>query len=150
MKKLPIGLQVFEYIRRNDGLYVDKTDMIYKMVSGGLEKQFFLSRPRRFGKTLLCWTLNALFSGKKELFEGLSISKTDWKWESYPVIHLDMSIGDFDEGVDSVRDAIQTQLEENAKKLSVDLQAKKSLSIQFRQLINSAVAKYGKQAVINN
>ena len=73
MKLLPTGLQEFEYIRMNNGLYVDKTDMVYNLISG-IKKQFFLSRPRRFGKTLLCWLLHELFSGKKELFEGLAIS----------------------------------------------------------------------------
>jgi hypothetical protein len=90
MKKLPTGLQVFEKVRTSGAIYVDKTDMIHKIVSGS-RMQYFISRPRRFGKTLLCWTLNALFSGKRELFEGLAIAKTDWAWESYPVIHLDMS-----------------------------------------------------------
>ncbi|MDR2578022.1 MAG: AAA family ATPase [Chitinispirillales bacterium] len=62
MKQLPTGLQEFEYIRKAGALYVDKTDMIYNIVSNP-RKQYFVSRPRRFGKTLLCWTLNALFSG---------------------------------------------------------------------------------------
>ncbi|MDR2694313.1 MAG: AAA family ATPase, partial [Chitinispirillales bacterium] len=85
MKPLPTGLQVFENIRKKGAMYVDKTDMVYEIVSGA-RMQFFLSRPRRFGKSLLCWTLDALFSGKRELFEGLAISKTDWEWESYPVV----------------------------------------------------------------
>jgi len=147
MLTLPVGLQEFEYIRMNNSLYVDKTDMIYDLVSG-IKKQYFLSRPRRFGKTLLCWTLDVLFSGKKELFEGLAISKTDWEWGSYPVIHLDMSIGDFNEGVDSAKSSIQALLEENAEKLDVDLRIGNPLSVQFRQLINNATKKYGKPAVV--
>jgi hypothetical protein len=78
MKKLPLGRQVFEAMRKEDLLYVDKTRYIYDMLTGTGANQFFLSRPRRFGKTLLCWTLDALFSGKRELFEGLAIAGTDW------------------------------------------------------------------------
>ncbi|MDR2728239.1 MAG: ATP-binding protein [Chitinispirillales bacterium] len=147
MKTLPVGLQVFEVLRGKNGLYVDKTDKLYDILSG-IKSQFFLSRPRRFGKTLLCWTLDALFSGKKELFEGLAISKTDWKWESYPVIHLDMSVGDFNEGVSSVKNAIRALLKESANRLGIDLHIEDTLSVQFRQLINNAVEKYGKQAVV--
>jgi len=87
MKELPTGLQIFENIRKKNALYVDKTDIIYKIASSA-QMQYFISRPRRFGKSLLCWTLDALFSGKRVLFEGLAISKTNWEWESYPVIHL--------------------------------------------------------------
>ena len=148
MKKLPIGLQEFEYIRRNNGLYVDKTDMVYNMVSGGLEKQFFLSRPRRFGKTLLCWTLDALFRGKKELFEGLAISKTDWKWESHPVIRLDMSAGSYSKGLVDTEISIGAQLESNAKKLEINLKAKEPLAVQFQKLIEESAIKHGKKSVI--
>ena len=77
MKKLPIGIQSFTTIREDDYLYVDKTADIYRMVSSGMV--YFLSRPRRFGKSLLISTLDTLFSGRKELFEGLFIyDKWDW------------------------------------------------------------------------
>ena len=115
-KQLPTGIQSFETIRTQNGVYVDKTAHIYNLIKG-IKKQFFLSRPRRFGKTLLCSTLTALFQGKRELFEGLAIDKTDWQWESHPVIRLDMSQGDFDEGFAALEDAINTQLMTSAFRL---------------------------------
>jgi hypothetical protein len=77
MKKLSIGRQSFEDLRKNDCIYVDKTEIIHRMLSEG--KAYFLSRPRRFGKSLLVSTLEAIFKGRKELFEGLYIyDKWDW------------------------------------------------------------------------
>ena len=88
MKKLPIGIQPFEKIIEQELLYIDKTKYIYELVSpGGV---YFLSRPRRFGKSLLLSTLEALYLGKKELFKGLYIYDK-LKWEIHPVIKLDMS-----------------------------------------------------------
>ncbi|MDR2382515.1 MAG: AAA family ATPase, partial [Prevotellaceae bacterium] len=88
-KKLPTGIQSFSDIRNKNYLYVDKTEIIYKMVTEG--KVYFLSRPRRFGKSVLVSTLDALFSGRKELFEGLFIYDK-WNWtQQYPVIRLDFS-----------------------------------------------------------
>jgi hypothetical protein len=145
MQQLPTGRQVFENIRKENGLYVDKTDYIYKMLSG-LRNQFFLSRPRRFGKTLLCYTLCSLFEGKKELFKGLAISKTKWKWEKYPIIRLDMSEGSYSEGLDGCKSAIDTQLYINAKNLGVKPQGK-TLTDKFKFLIINSSKKYGKPAV---
>ena len=146
MQQLPTGRQVFENIRKDNGLYVDKTDLIHKMISG-LRTQFFLSRPRRFGKTLLCYTLKSIFEGKKELFKGLAISKTKWKWEKYPVIKLDMSEGAYSEGLSGCKSAIDTQLYFNAKNLGVDLQGE-TLSDKFKFLILNSAEKYGKPAVV--
>ncbi|MDR1269296.1 MAG: AAA family ATPase, partial [Planctomycetaceae bacterium] len=90
MKKLSIGIQTFEEIRTENYLYVDKTEYLYRIVTSG--KIFFLSRPRRFGKSLTISTLDALFSGKKELFEGLYIyDKWDWN-KKYPVIRIDWTL----------------------------------------------------------
>ena len=148
MKKLPIGTQVFETLIKNNLLYVDKTQKVYDIISNPGVSQYFLSRPRRFGKTLLCWTLEALFSGKKELFEGLAISKADWKWESYPVIHLNMSEGTYSDGVADTKKSIQALLKSNAQKLGIKLFLKDPLAIQFKKLIEDSVKKYGKQAVV--
>ena len=87
--KLPIGIQDFEDIRNGNYLYVDKTALIYELVMKG--KPYFLSRPRRFGKSLLISTLEAYFQGKKELFEGLAIEKLEQEWNTYPVLHLDLN-----------------------------------------------------------
>ena len=100
MKKYPVGIQSFESIRKDGYIYVDKTAYIYKMITEG--KPYFLSRPRRFGKSLLVSTLAAVFEGRRELFEEMTlenglvqpklfIASTDWKWEKYPVLRFDFS-----------------------------------------------------------
>lgn len=88
-KKLPIGIQNFEALITGNYLYVDKTRYIHKMASEGMF--YFLSRPRRFGKSLLVSTLQALFEGKKELFKGLWIEQADWDWTPHPVLKIDFS-----------------------------------------------------------
>ena len=89
IRKLPIGVQSFEILRTEGYLYVDKTDLMYKLVTEG--RQYFLSRPRRFGKSLLTTTLRAYFGGKKDLFKGLAIEKLETEWKKYPVFYLDFS-----------------------------------------------------------
>ncbi|MDR0452104.1 MAG: AAA family ATPase, partial [Treponema sp.] len=99
-RKLPIGIQDFASIRQDDFVYVDKTAQIHRLVTGS-GRTFFLSRPRRFGKSLLCSTLGALFEGRRELFaaaEGrpaLAIDSLDWGWEKRPVIRLDLNPGNY-------------------------------------------------------
>ena len=92
--KYPIGIQNFEKIRREGYAYVDKTALMYKMASEG--SYYFLSRPRRFGKSLMVSTLEAFFSGKKELFEGLYAGTADWEWKEYPILHLDLNVKKYD------------------------------------------------------
>ena len=92
--KYPIGIQNFEKLRREGYAYVDKTALMYKMVSEG--SYYFLSRPRRFGKSLMVSTLEAFFSGKKELFEGLYVDTVDWEWQQYPILHLDLNVKKYD------------------------------------------------------
>ena len=87
--KYPIGIQTFERIRKDGFVYVDKTDLIYKLVTEG--RIYFLSRPRRFGKSLLISTLKAYFEGKKELFKGLAIDKMEKEWNKYPIFHIDFN-----------------------------------------------------------
>ena len=102
-RKYPVGIQSFETIRKDGYLYLDKTAHIYKLITEG--KPYFLSRPRRFGKSLLISTLQAVFEGRRDLFEAftteqgieqpqLFIAQTDWKWEKYPVLRFDFSAGD--------------------------------------------------------
>ena len=90
-RKLPLGIQDFEEMRRGDYLYVDKTDIVWQLANG--DKYNFLSRPRRFGKSLLCSTLKCYFEGRKELFEGLKIMQVEDDWVKRPVIYLSMSLG---------------------------------------------------------
>ena len=89
MQKLPIGIQNFRKLREEGCLYVDKTEAIYRLVNDATV--YFLSRPRRFGKSLLCSTLQAYFEGRKELFEGLAIEKLETEWQAYPVLYFDFN-----------------------------------------------------------
>ncbi|MFS2810060.1 ATP-binding protein [Parabacteroides distasonis] len=88
----PLGIQTFSKLREGNYVYVDKTDLVYRLVHGA-SNYVFLSRPRRFGKSLLASTLRSYFEGRKELFEGLAIEKLEKEWTSYPVLHFDMSLG---------------------------------------------------------
>lgn len=88
-KLYPVGIQSFEEIINGNFAYVDKTNIIHKLINSG--KYYFLSRPRRFGKSLLISTLEAYFLGKKELFKGLSMEKLEKEWTVYPVLHLDLN-----------------------------------------------------------
>jgi len=94
VRKLPIGIQYFEKLRTQGYMYVDKTAMIYKMASTAIP--YFLSRPRRFGKSLLLSTFEAYFEGRKDLFEGLAISDLETQWEEFPVLHLDLNAEKYD------------------------------------------------------
>lgn len=91
LKRCPIGIQTFEEIINKDYLYIDKTEYVYRMAYGA-SKYYFLSRPRRFGKSLLTSTLHCYFTGKKDLFKGLAIEKLETEWTEYPVLHFDMSL----------------------------------------------------------
>ena len=91
MKKIILtSISSFRELREKNALYVDKTKQMYDLLRDG-EKYFFLSRPRRFGKSLLCSTLAELFKGNRELFNGLWIDGSDWQWQQHPIIYLDMT-----------------------------------------------------------
>ena len=92
--KFPIGIQTFEKIITECYAYVDKTALVYQLVTSG-SSYCFLSRPRRFGKSLLITTLESYFSGKKDLFKGLAIEKLEKDWTEYPVLHLDLNDEDY-------------------------------------------------------
>ena len=106
-RKLPIGIQTFEKIRRGGYLYVDKTELVWLLASTSVPN--FLSRPRRFGKSLLLSTFEAYFEGRKELFEGLAIEKLEEKWEKYPVLHLDLNAEKYDT-IESLNAILSNQL----------------------------------------
>lgn len=95
MLKYPIDIQSFEQIREDGYVYVDKTDLVYKLLTTG--KIYFLSRPRRFGKSLLVSTLENYFLGRKELFRGLAIDSMEKEWAEYPVFHIDFNGSNFTE-----------------------------------------------------
>lgn len=106
-RKLPIGIQSFEFLRSEGYLYVDKTALVYRLATMG--KPYFLSRPRRFGKSLLLSTLEAYFEGKRELFEGLAIEQLEQNWYEYPVLHLDLNAERYDSRK-SLEDILEHQL----------------------------------------
>ncbi len=90
----PIGIQNFEKIRKDGYLYIDKTALIYQLANTG--SYYSLSRPRRFGKSLLLSTLEAYFQGKKELFEGLAMERLEKAWIKHPILHLDLNVEKYD------------------------------------------------------
>ncbi len=128
-KKLPIGIQDFEKLREGDFLYVDKTELIHRLVSSG--QYFFVSRPRRFGKSLLVSTLRDLFLGKKHLFKNLWI-EDKFQWESTPVLHIDFSLISSKEV--SLADSFQWYFDRLARELEIDL-PKGSVKQRFADLI---------------
>ena len=93
-KLYPVGIQNFESLRHDGYCYVDKTALMYRLVKTG--RYYFLSRPRRFGKSLFISTLEAYFQGKKELFEGLAVHELEKEWVEYPILHLDLNTRKYD------------------------------------------------------
>jgi len=144
IKKLPIGIQTFREIVEKDYLYVDKTAIAYELIEN--YKYSFLSRPRRFGKSLFLDTLDNIFSGNRELFKGLNIYDR-WDWEdNYPVIKIDWA-GDF-KTLKSTHQVAQQILQENQKRLDIECEFKKNPAGCFRELIQKAYQKYQKPVVI--
>ena len=144
-KLYPIGIQTFERIRKEDKFYIDKTEYIYRMTHTD-GTYFFLSRPRRFGKSLLVSTFQSYFEGKKELFEGLAIEKLEKEWNEYPVLHFDLSKGKHME---------KAQLEEYLGYLLEDYEQKYGIenhrngnNNRFNDLIEVVYRKTGKQVVV--
>ena len=145
LKLYPIGIQTFERIRKEDKLYIDKTEYIYRMAhtSG---TYFFLGRPRRFGKSLLVTTMQSYFEGKKELFKGLAIENLEKEWTEYPVLHCDMSGGKHMDK-EQLEEYLDYRLQEEEKKWGVTKPVK-GANNRLIDLINTAYEKSGKQVVV--
>jgi Predicted AAA-ATPase/PD-(D/E)XK nuclease superfamily len=142
IQKYPIGLQDFGGIRKNGYVYVDKTPYIHQLITS--YKYYFLSRPRRFGKSLLISTLECVFKGQKDLFEGLYIYDK-WAFDDYPIIRISFSnIGYRDIGLQA---ALNTTLDKIANDYGITLE-NQGISQKFKELIQSLYAKYNKQVVI--
>lgn len=144
IRKLPIGIQTFEDLRRKDFLYVDKTELVYNLTNTG--KAYFLSRPRRFGKSLLVSTFKSYFEGKKELFKGLAIEQLEREWNQYPVLHLDLNAEKFD-SIERLSGIINRHLslwEETWGKEDYE----KSLADRFSGIIRRACQQTGMQVVV--
>ena len=145
LKLYPIGIQTFEEIIKNNLLYIDKTEYIFRMThtSG---KYFFLGRPRRFGKSLLVSTFDSYFSGKKDLFAGLAIEKLEKDWTEYPVLHFDMSGGKHMEK-EQLEDYLDYILKEQERKWGIT-NPPIGANNRLIELITTAYEKTGKQVVV--
>ena len=140
MEKLATDTYKFEKLINNGFTYVDKTDRLLPLVDMSIGFQFFVARPRRFGKSLTVSTLQALFEGRRELFKGLYIEPR-WDWEQkWPVLHLDLATVQPDR-VEDLAVALNSQLESEAKRNGVSLRAGKLASITFKNLIEDLAAK---------
>ena len=142
--KYPIGIQNFESLVNEDYLYLDKTELIYKIVSEG--RYYFLSRPRRFGKSMLISTFKAYFEGKQHLFEGLAISQLETKWEKYPIFHLDFNSREYKDE-DSLTAELNRHLESWEKIYGTEYH-NRAPEERFLHVIDNAFEKTGKPAVI--
>ena len=144
-KLYPIGIQTFERIRKEDMFYVDKTEYIYHMTHTD-GTYFFLSRPRRFGKSLLVSTFKSYFEGKKELFEGLAIEKLEKEWTAYPVLHFDLSKGKHMEN-EQLEEYLGYLLEDYEKKYGIE-NHRNGNNNRFNDLIEVVYRKTGRQVVV--
>ena len=144
-KLYPIGIQTFERIRKEDMFYVDKTEYVYRMTHTD-GKYFFLSRPRRFGKSLLVSTFQSYFEGKKELFEGLAIGKLEKEWNSYPVLHFSMAGGKHMEKAELERYLLYI-LKRNEERFGIDCDSIDT-NVRLLNLITSLYEHTGKQVIV--
>ena len=144
LKRLPVGIQTFEKIRENDMLYIDKTECIWNMIH--LSNYIFLSRPRRFGKSLLVSTLQAYFEGRKDLFKGLFIETVEKEWTEYPVLRFSMASGKHMEK-DQLERYLGNRLEEYEKNYGI-INPSTDNNDRLTALIQAAYQKTGKKVVI--
>ncbi|MBR4373546.1 MAG: AAA family ATPase [Treponema sp.] len=144
-RNLPIGIQSFEKLRENDFVYVDKTQFVAELAK--YRCPYFLSRPRRFGKSLFLSTLKAYFEGQSKLFEGLDISRTETEWKKYPVFYFDFNIGEFTTE-DDFRKSLGLKLDSYEKIYGIRNTNATSPADRFSNLLQQAHEKTGLQAVI--
>ena len=143
-RRYPIGIQNFEQLRNNNCVYVDKTELVYRLTH--TDQVYFLSRPRRFGKSLLVSTLEAYFQGKKDLFRGLAMERLEQDWESYPVLHIDFSLTKYMELTD-LTGQLNLFLHRWEKIYGKD-EAEKTASERLQGIILRASEQIGKQVVV--
>ena len=142
--KYPIGIQTFEQIRKEGYVYVDKTDLVHRLVTEG--KIYFLSRPRRFGKSLLLSTIRSYFEGRKDLFEGLAMERLEKEWNKYPVFHIDFNGKDFtrpDALENTIESFVATAEDEYGKSKRAD-----TTGDRFAYALAKAKERYGRGAVV--
>ena len=142
---LPVGIQSFEEIRKGGYLYVDKTDIIWQLANKG-KTYNYLSRPRRFGKSVLVDTLEAYFMGKKELFEGLKIMQLETEWVKRPVIRLDMSQAGAEP--ESIQSYLDYTFQEYESLYEIEVSNDSSLATRLSEIVRIAYKQTGQQVVI--
>ena len=142
--KYPIGVQNFESLRDDGYVYVDKTALIYKLVNEG--RYYFLSRPRRFGKSLLISTLEAYLSGKKELFQGLALERLEKEWTEYPVLHMDLNSRNY-VNEEALLEELRKHLELWEDEYGRDYRDR-AIEERFYHIVRLAYEKTGKRCVI--
>ena len=140
----PIGIQTFQVIREGGYVYVDKTALAYRLVQSGT--YYFLSRPRRFGKSLLITTLEAYFRGKKDLFTGLAMERLEQEWTEYPVLHLDLNAQNYD-SPQALEEILNYQLEQWETEYGLTAGGT-TPALRFRDIIQSTAERYGRKVVI--
>ena len=143
-KLYPIGIQNFESLRKDGYLYVDKTKLIYQLAKTG--RYYFLSRPRRFGKSLLISTLEAYYQGKKELFEGLAIAQLEKDWIKHPILHIDLNTEKYDT-LESLESILNFTLEK-WERLYGTASSETTFALRFRGIIQRANEQTGQRVVI--
>ena len=143
-KIYPVGIQNFEKLRKEGYYYVDKTELVYKLVKTG--QYYFLSRPRRFGKSLLVSTLDAYFKGRKELFAGLAMEGLEQDWAEHPVLHLDLNAQKYEapEHLDNILNNALCKWE----KLYGSSPSETSLSLRFQGVVERAAEQAGRNVVV--
>ena len=144
-RRLPVGIQSFEIIRKDGYLYVDKTDIIWQLANKG-KKYNYLSRPRRFGKSVLVDTLESYFLGKKELFEGLKIMQLETEWVKRPVIRLDMSQAGAEP--ESIQSYLDYTFQEYESLYEIEVSNDSSLATRLSEIVRIAYKQTGQQVVI--
>ncbi|MDO4181867.1 MAG: AAA family ATPase [Bacteroidales bacterium] len=145
LKRCPVGIQTFDKLREGDFLYIDKTEYVYQMAHSDTT-YYFLSRPRRFGKSLLTSTLHCYFEGRKDLFEDLAIERLEKDWTVYPVIHFDMSDAKH-VNEETLADMLDMQLYEHEKKYGLPEKAT-TLNGRLKALIQTAYKQTGQKVVV--
>ena len=144
-RRLPVGIQSFKVIREENYLYVDKSDIVWNMVNLG-DKYNYLSRPRRFGKSVLVDTLESYLEGRKDLFEGLKIMQLEKDWKQYPVIRLDMSRGGANE--DTLRSYLNLRFKDYEEKYNITPDPTAMLADRFHAIIATDYKQTGLRVAV--
>ena len=144
-RRYPIGIQTFSEIIQGGFLYIDKTDLVWKLQQQS--KYVFLSRPRRFGKSLLSSTFRSYFEGRKDLFEGLKIMQSEQEWKEYPVIHIDLSLAKAQESVTALQKRIMFLLRDYTEKYG-RVPEETTPGAMIQGIIQRAYKQTGRQAVV--